>query len=374
MGNRENQLIEIIEGAVETGVVPGASLVVVEGGDRVDIIRGVADPTGTELALDTVGRYYSSVKAVTSAVVLSLVDEGRLELDEPISSLLPEWSERRAVNGIPTVEHLLTHTAGLTYQAWESGPHVHPIDASYRDAGIDHEGTESLEAFSAKLAQQPLCFLPGQRWRYSLAHDLLGRVIEQVTAAPVAEVFNSRIFEPLGMDSSGFVPDPQMVARLGACWRHIPNAEPSLELVDNAGAASTYASGERIQQMVSCGGGLLSTIDDYVTFLLMLRNDGVHRGQRILSAFLVDKMMTDQLAPMLASDQRDARFRVCTATGFGFGGEVARDGTGWFGWGGYGGTSFVVDRRADRVAALQLQVQNDFTITVWDDLMGVLLS
>lgn len=366
MTEREDKITAIVEQAIEAGVVPGASVVLVDGDERIEVVRGVADPRGTPLAIDTVGRYFSSVKAVTSAVVMALVEEGLLDLDSKISTVLPEWAERPPTDGIPTIRQLLSHTAGLTYQAWETGPNVHPVDAAYRDAGIDFGGYDSLLLFSAKLAEQPLCFEPGTRWRYSVSHDLLGRVIDAVTDIPVAEVFKSRLFDPLAMSDTAFHASPELAERLGACWLHHPDKDPQLELVDPAGAASSFTDTER---MVSCGAGLLCTIDDYITFLLMLRNSGTHQGQQVISAASVDEIMTDQLTPGMTCDDPEAGFRVGASTGFGFGGEIYGDGSGRYGWGGYAGTSFFVDRQANRVAALQIQVQNDFTIPLWEDLL-----
>ncbi len=369
MEDARDQIRSIVERAVDRGVVPGASVVVVEGDRRFDLAHGVADPAGNALTLKTVGRYYSSVKAVTSAVVLALVEDGLLTLDAPISELLPEWSERRQTSGIPTVRQLLTHTSGLTYPASGSDPHAHPVDAAYHDAGIDAHGNDTLKVFSQKLSLQPMCFEPGQRWRYSLSHDLLGRIIEHVTEMPAPDVFSRRIFQPLEMVDSGLDADAALLGRLGACWEHNPGEVPELELVDPAGGKSSHGDPDR---MVSCGGGFFSTIDDYVRFLLMLRNGGVHQGQRVLSKASVDEMMTDQLGPHVQSDLPDSGFNVGDTTGFGFGGAVSRDGSGWFGWGGYAGTSFVVDRKANRVAALHIQVQNDFSIPLWNDLSPIL--
>lgn len=360
-----------IVASIERGEVPGASLVVVDGDDRLEIVRGAADPLGTPLTVNTVGRYFSSVKPVTSVVVLQLIDDGLFRLDTPICDLLPEWVDRNPSDGMPSVHHLLTHTAGLSYEAWETGPDVHPVDAAYRDAGIDFLGYLSLEEFSTRLAAQPLCFSPGERWRYSVAHDLLGRVIEAATGQSVSEVFEQRLFGPLAMTSSGFYATAALVDRLGACWLHRPGEEPELELSDPAGSDSMCTDFAR---MASCGGGLLSTLDDYVTFLLMLRNDGVHDGRQIVSSASVDAMMSDQLAPHIVNEQPDVGWTVGTTSGFGYGGEVARDGSNRFSWGGYAGTNFFVDRQANRVAALHIQVQNDFTVRLWRNLIPNLVD
>ena len=401
----------IIDAAVEDGLVPGVGLVVIDGGARVEILRGVASPAGDPLTANTVGHYFSSVKVVTSAVVMSLVDDGVLDLDAQLSTVLPEWASRRREHGIPTLRHLLTHTAGLTYPAVESGPDVHPVDAAYRDADITHHGYDTLVEFSAKLAEQPLCFEPGTRWRYSLAHDLVGRVIEEVAGESVDVVFAERIFEPLGMTSSGFVATPDMAERLGACWQHQPDEVPDLVLVDPGGERSAATDARRMR---SCGGGLLSTLNDYVTFLVMLGNGGTVNGRRVLSESSVDAIMSDHLGDDMENDDPDTGFRVCTHTGFGFGGEVERtssestssegtssggtssgetssgetssgetssgstapsyDMSGRFSWGGYAGTSFFVDRRVNRVAALHIQVQNDFSIQLWQDLIPLLTA
>lgn len=229
----------------------------------------------------------------------------------------------------------------------------YPVEAAYREAGIDHEGGDSLEEFSAKLAAQPLCFSPGQGWRYGLSHDLLGRVIEVVTREPVAEVFEERLFSRLNMASTGFIATAEMTQRLGACWRHRPGETPELELLDHPSDCP---------RMASCGGGLLSTTDDYVNFLLMLRDGGTFEGERLRSSASVDEIVRDQLPAKIALDGFD------DFAGFGFGGQVERDGSDRFSWGGYAGTAFEVDRANNRVTALHIQVLNDYSIGLWDEL------
>jgi len=342
---------EVIGDAVDRGVVPGAGLTVIRDGERFDVIVGVADREGTPLSGESIGRYYSSAKAITSVVVLQLVEAGSVDLDAPISVLLPEWS---AVDPAPTVRNLLTHTAGLTYPG-DPTLGADPIDAAYIDAGIDHEGFLSLEEFSSRLAGQPLCFLPGTQWRYSVAHDLLGRVVEVAAGRSLENLASERVFTPLGMTRSSFVA-ADLSEPFGACWEHRPGEDPSIVPEH----ASDFMDPAR---MLSGGGGLLSTLNDYTTFCSAL----LHGEATILGEPWLAMMLSDQLPSDVVGPGPDA--------GFGFGGLVTRTGAspwpaGVFSWGGYAGTQFLIDRASDLVVCLHIQVHHDFTIPLWGDVLA----
>lgn len=145
------RLGSIIEAAIAEGSVPGACLVVVQGDERIEIALGVADQKGTPLTTQSVGRYYSSVKAVTSAVVMQLVEAELLRLDEQISTLLPEWSARPNSEGVPTIRHLLTHTSGLAYPAHGDGPDIPSRLRTEKLASITREATASKSSVQSSL-------------------------------------------------------------------------------------------------------------------------------------------------------------------------------------------------------------------------------
>lgn len=356
-----DRLRAIVEEVAESGELPGVGLSIRSPTDHSDLIAGVADTVGTPLDGDSPGRYYSSAKLVTSIVVLQLIEAGHLELDAAISTILPEWAD---VDPAPTVRQLLTHTAGLTYPANPAAPSavdadgVHPVDAAYFAAGIDHEGVLSLAEFSRRLAAQPLCFAPGTQWRYSLSHDLLGRVIEVAAGESLDELARRQIFEPLGLTRTGFAAQG-LPAELGSCWIHRPGRQPRFELADPAGAASAFMNPGR---MLSGGGGLLSTLNDYTRLCEAV----LVADERLMGVASFDQLLCDQLAADIAGPDENS--------GFGFGGLVGRPGgllpEGVFSWGGYAGTQFLIDRNAGVVVCLHLQVQHDFTVTIWHEIVS----
>ncbi len=354
-----SRITAIVEEAVEAGELPGVGLSIRSRSTSVDVIAGVADVHGSVLSGDSIGRYYSSAKLVTSIVVLQRMEAGELELDAAVSTILPEWAD---VDEAPTIRQLLTHTAGLTYPADPATGDVDPVDAAYFTAGINHEGSMSLEDFSSRLAAQPLCFAPGTQWRYSLAHDLLGRVVEVVANASLSELANRRIFEPLGLTRTSFtaaaLPD-----ELGSCWIHRPDSDPRYELADPGGPDSAFLNPDR---MLSGGGGLISTLNDYTRLCEAV----LHADDRLLCAESFDELLTDQLAADIVGPDEHS--------GFGFGGLVARAGgllpEGAFSWGGYAGTQFLIDRNSGTVVCLHLQVQHDFTVTLWPEILSYLFE
>lgn len=352
-----DDVANLVSQAVTRDGLPGVGVCVVREGERFEVVAGLADEVGTPLEADSVGRYYySSGKVVTSVAVMQLVEDGQLRLDTALAELLPEWS---GVDVSPTVFQLLTHTAGLTYA--ESSATAESVEASYVAAGIDHEGEMSLEAFSAKVAAQAPCYIPGAQWRYSVAHDVLGRVIEVAAGRSLDELAAARIFGPLGMSRTSFRAS-DLDARPGTCWKHQPGHDTQVSLADKAGAESEFMNPRR---MLSGGGGLLSTLDDYTRFCEAL----LRGGDGIVSPASVDAILTDQLPQSLEGPD--------SGLGFGFGGLVTRYGAspwpeGVFSWGGYAGTQFLIDRRNELVVCLHMQVQHDFTISLWHELVAAL--
>lgn len=326
-------LVETLRIAVERDGLPGIGLSIVRGGERTDVIEGVADQSGTPLTADSIGRYHSSAKAVTSVVVLQLVEAGVLSLDTAISQIVPEWAE---VAPSPTVHHLLTHTAGLTYE-------------------VSHRQAVSLETFSQQLVAAGLSYQPGASWLYSVSHDLLGRVVEVVAGRSIAELASQGVFSPLGMSRSSFtlagLPDAP-----GDCWMHRPGQDPAIEPAE--------VPVDEHEQMLSAGGGLFSTLNDYTAFCEAL----LHGSPTLIGSDLLNLMLTDHLGGIGGLDPD---------FGFGFGGLVTKIGSkpwppGVFSWGGYAGTQFLIDRANDLAVCLHLQVQHDFTLTVWSEILDVI--
>ena len=312
---------------------------------------------------DTLWRIYSMTKPITSVAAMMLYEEGTLELTDPVSRYIPSFGEMRVYGGgsdlkpvtTPATEpvriwHLLTHTAGLTY-----GFHrVHPADALHRAAGFEWgwpRGTDLARACDI-WAGIPLLFQPGAEWNYSVATDVLGRVVEVASGQRLDEFLDARVFGPLAMTDTGFYAPPDQLSRLAALYTR--GADGKAARLDSLGE-----SARRPPDMLSGGGGLVSTAADYHRFtqLLLHRADspaGELDGVRLLSPRTVSYMGRNHLPgdvdlhtfgrPLFA----ESPFR---GVGFGLGLAVVIDpvpgkvvcSAGELSWGGAASTAFWID-------------------------------
>src|SRR5262249_10927718 len=229
---------------------------------------------GLPVEPDTLWRIYSMTKPVTSVAAMMLYEEGAFGLTDPVSAFIPSFADVRVYTGGPDLRpvtaaatepvriwHLLTHTAGLTYGFLR----VHPVDAMYRAAGFEWASPPGVDLAQAcdTWAGMPLLFEPGTEWNYSVAADVLGRVIEVVSGLSLDEFLTARILRPLGM------PDPSFSGGAGDAGRRAalstPGADRKAARLDALGDAA-----RRRPAMLSGGGGLLSTAADYHRFTQML--------------------------------------------------------------------------------------------------------
>src|SRR4051812_26678497 len=267
-------------GYVDEGRLAGWSMALARAGRTVyTAASGLRDvESGLPVEGDTLWRIYSMTKPVTSVAAMQLWEEGRFELKDPVSRFLPDWEDVRvfregtSLNPVATparepvrMWHLLTHTAGLTY-----GFHyAHPVDALYRAQGFEWTTPDGLDLAGccARWARLPLLFEPGTEWNYSVATDVLGRVVEVLAGEPLDRVFEQRIFAPLAMGSTGFSVGADDAHRLAALYTPEPGT----------GRLVRSPLGDRALQPPDClsgGGGLISTSWDYHRFVEMLRRGG----------------------------------------------------------------------------------------------------
>jgi len=321
---------------------------------------------------DTIWRIYSMTKPITSVAALLLFEEGRFELKDPVSRYLPEFADQRVwrmgTAAKPTLDpvvepmqmwHLLTHTSGLTYGFMYS----HPVDEMYRKAGFEWgvPPDADLAAICSTLASLPLLFQPGAEWNYSMSIDVLGRVIEVLSGQTLDAFMRERIFEPLGMVDTGFSVPPDQAHRLATLY----GAHPTTSLAMRLDAAGEGAL--RPPAAFLGGGGLVSTMGDYVRFAEMLRQGGQLEGVRLLSPRTVEYAATNHL-PGDADLSEFGRplFSETTFDGVGFGllGSVTIDpikakvpgSIGDFGWGGAASTAFWVDPVEDMTVVFMTQL------------------
>lgn len=346
---------------VDDGRLPGWQVAVTRAG-RVAYLAsyGLADREERRpVEADTIWRIYSMTKPVTSVAAMMLWEQGLLDLADPISKWLPEFTDMRVYAGGSAAKHatvpatesirvwqLLTHTAGLTY-----GFHrVHVTDEIYRNAGFEFgnpRGFDLAQCVQA-WAELPLAFDPGREWLYSVATDVLGRLVEVVSGRPLDRFFDEEIFTPLGMVDTGFHVEEARRHRLAALYALPPNAQDFVRF-DTLGNTVT-----KPPRYVSGGGGLVSTIRDYTRFTWMLLRGGELDGVRLLSPRTVSLMTRNHLPggvdlqtygrPLFAETRYDG-------VGFGLGfarlldpavAKVAGN-AGEFSWGGLASTAFWVD-------------------------------
>ena len=343
--------------------IPGATILIVRGGKLAYAQTvGQRDPaSGTPMQADDIFRIYSMTKPIVSVAALMLVEEGKLELDAPVSKYIPAFADVKvgvektdsdgrksfelvAAERPMTVRDLLRHTSGLTYGFFGSGP----VKQAWRESGIESDRAQTNARFAERAAKLPLAYQPGTTWDYSNSTDVLGRVVEVVSGQPLGMFLQQRLFGPLGMKDTMFaVTDAERQARVAEAFAG-DGVTPGSALFDPKRIA--FESG---------GGGLLSTAPDYARFLLMLRNGGQLDGKRYLSEAMLKDMTRDQLTPQTV---RTLLYLPGADYGFGLGVAVrtrpagGRDSAvGEYYWGGAGGTYMWVDPANDLFVVFMMQ-------------------
>jgi CubicO group peptidase (beta-lactamase class C family) len=369
---RLKRLHDVMTGYVERGEVPGlVTLVARRGEGHVVAIGAMAAGSEQPMRRDTIFRISSMTKPVTAAAAMILIEECAIRLDEPVSRLLPELADRQVLrqpdaeldDTVPayrpiTVRDLLTFTMGLGIVA--AAPGTVPIADALTELelgqGMPSPQTPPVpDEWIRRLGRLPLMYQPGERWMYNTGSDVLGVLIERAAGQPFETFLKERIFDPLGMTDTGF----------GVPWEHIGRLATSYVIDPSSGAAVIYdepneGQWSRLPSFPSGGGGLVSTVDDFLAFADMLRGKGVSRGERILSRPSVEFMTSDQLTPeqKAASGLVPGFFRV---HGWGFGVAVVTERTevaksvGTYGWDGGMGTSWYNDPAEDLTMILMTQ-------------------
>jgi CubicO group peptidase (beta-lactamase class C family) len=270
---------------VDAGVLPGVSYAVLEGRQLVDLqCVGWADlEAGTPLRADHLFRAFSNTKLVTSCAVLLLMEDGRLGLDDAIGAYIPQLAQPRVLkpgatsladtepaNTPITVRHLLTHSAGLSYGLLDPGSLMY---SAYVERKVLHPGTP-LSTMMDVLAGLPLLFHPGTSWEYSVASDVLARLVEVVSGQRFDAFLRERIFTPLGMADTGFVVPESERGRLSAYYKGadaVNPMKPGLTRTDRSPYPGAYLS--EVPRL-SGGGGLVTTLPDMVVLLRSLLPGG----------------------------------------------------------------------------------------------------
>jgi CubicO group peptidase (beta-lactamase class C family) len=314
-------------------------------------------------------RIFSMTKPLTSVAAMMLYEEGRFQLDDPITRFLPGFAAMRVCTGGArgrletepamrdiTFRDLMTHTSGLTYDFM----HATAVDALYREAGIDTtSGGMELAELVRRVAALPLIAQPGTAWNYSVATDVLGHLVEKLADRPFADVLRDRVIVPLGMTETDFQVPQGQSARLAALYGM--GADGALALRDDP-VTSRWLHPPRLH---SGGAGLVSTAADYLRFCRMLLGTGALDGERLLGRKTVELMMTNHLpGDMAAMGQKRWSESTMEGIGFGLGFSVMLDpvraqivGTaGEVAWGGAASTAFWVDPAEEMAVILLTQL------------------
>ena len=316
------------------------------------------------MTTDSIFRIYSMTKPIVSVAVLMLMEQGRLLLGDPVSKYLPEFigqkvsstvdgeTRLKPVTRAATVQDLLRHTAGLTYEFLG----VDPVQRLYQQARVRTDLRDITNAeFSPTLAALPLIAEPGTVWEYSRATDVLGRILEVISGQSLGDFLKAEIFQPLGMTNTGFSVPAEYHDRIAEPFAKDPEGAPQMKVIDIRTAAA-FQSG---------GGGLASTTHDYARFCQFMLNKGELEGVRLLGPRTVDFMTSDHLGGLPIKAGGSASL-LPPGYGFGLGFAVRTSlglssvpgSVGMYYWGGLAGTTFFIDPAEDLFAMLLIQAPN----------------
>jgi CubicO group peptidase (beta-lactamase class C family) len=359
---------------VDDGRLPGYTVAIARYGQIAHLSTyGMSDVEAAKpTTLDTIYRIYSMTKPITSLALMMLVEEGKLQITDPVSTYIPSYANVRVFKGGSSLKpftepssqqmriwHLLTHTSGMTY----GFNYVDAVDDIYRrggfEFGIGHRA--SLEDVCDAFAEFPLCFEPGTSWNYSVSTDIVGRIVEVASGMSLDEFFEKRIFAPLKMnDTSFWLPDSK-ADRVAALYQY--DAATGGKTLIGAAVKAAFVR----PRALSGGGGLYSTAHDYWRFLQMLENGGELDGVRIVSPTTIDLMTMNHIPGNqdITTFGRTLGEEVFyDGLGFGLGFSVVVDQAksrvscpeGTYGWGGMASTAFWVDPTEEVTAMFYTQL------------------
>ena len=337
---------------------------------------------------DTIFRIYSMTKPITSVALMSLYEKGLFQLDDPVSEYIPAFKDLNVYSeGIfgnykttypdreMTIRDLLSHQSGLTYGFMERSN----VDAAYRELGIEKESQQNLQEFVNVLSTIPLEFSPGTAWNYSVSTDVCGYLIEVISGKTLDMFLEEEIFQPLGMSDTGFYVPSSKTQRLSSNYEYREGQEPIL--VDDANTGSYINP----PTLFSGGGGLVSTLDDYMAFCKMILGRGSLAGHRILSRKTLDLMSSNHLTN--GKDLRSCAYgrwseTSYTGVGFGLGFSILLDpaasqvsgSKGELAWGGAASTAFWIDPLEDMAVVFLTQLLPSSTYNVRRELRSLVYS
>jgi CubicO group peptidase (beta-lactamase class C family) len=358
---RLGRLTSTMRGLSDSGQLSGVVTMVAKDGKVVHFeASGKRDvASGAPMRKDAIFRIYSMSKPITGVAMMMLFEEGKWQLNDPVSKHIPEFANLKVAKPNPatgavtqvapdhpmTMRELMSHSGGLTYGVFGSTP----VDKMYVEANV-LDPNQPMQAMIDKLAKIPLLFQPGERWHYSVAVDVQGYIVEKLSGMPFPQFLEERIFAPLKMSDTGFYVPPEKMDRFATFYTY----DKDRKLVAHPSADYT-----KPPVLPSGGGGLVSTASDYMRFCQMLLNGGELDGKRLLSPLTIKLMRTNMLPPTAST--------MAPGTGFGLDFAIAEDpgagggygGEGTYYWGGYAGTWFWIDPVYDLIVVGMIQHRGD---------------
>ena len=354
---RLTRIDQLLQGYIDSGTLTGAVALVLQDGQPVyEKAVGWRDKeSGQTMTVDSLFRIASQTKAITSVVILTLMEEGRLNLNDPVSRFIPAYANTtvavRTDSGVSivpanrpiTIRDLLTHTAGISYGTQAHVAELYSAKGLGPAAGFGWYTADKDEPVCTTmetLATLPFVAQPGEQYVYGYNTDILGCVAERASGQTLDVLIRQRITTPLGMPDTHFFLPPEKQSRLVTVYASDENGR-SVKAPDGARGQGHYVDGPR--RNFAGGAGLVSSVRDYARFVEMIRNGGILDGNRILSPRSVALMTTNQIGTLHSSN----------GLGFGLGfqttdqyGANGMDGVGAYGWGGAYGRIYRVDPSA----------------------------
>ncbi len=326
--------------------------------------------TGKAMDKDTIFRIYSMSKPLTGVAMMTLFEQGKWRLDDPVTRYVPEFKNLRVVKSInangtmvledmkrpPTMREIMSHTAGFGYGLGDQ----HPVDKMYREKGV--LSSNGLQEMIDRTATIPLMFQPGTNWSYSSAVDIQGYIVEKISGQKFGDYLAEHVFKPLKMNDTAFYTGADKADRLAAVYVWDPDQKKIVEAKELFGVAMPDYT--KPPTMESGGGGLTSTTMDYARFCQMMVNKGELDGVRILSPASVELMDTNVIPKsVLVSNNGTSVAAFNEAVGFGLDFQVVNnaraagmlEGDNTFSWGGAAGTWFWIDPTNDVIAVGMIQ-------------------
>lgn len=334
-----------------------------------------------KMTLDTIFRIASQSKALTSVGIMSLVEEGKIGLNDPVSKFIPAFAKTTVMskgqivpaNRAITIKDLLTHTAGISYGTQPDVAKLYEAKGLGPAAGFGWytaDKTEPICDSIEKLATLPFVSQPGEAFVYGYNTDILGCVIEKASGQPLDEFIKARITRPLGMKDTQFFLPPAQKARLAAVYGNGSDGK-IVRSPEGPKGQGDYVDGPR--KSFAGGAGLLSTARDYARFLEMLRNGGTVGGVRVLSPRTVKLMTTNQVGTLYNPNGQGFGLAFSITERYGANGMES---VGGWGWGGAYGTTYRVDPEARLTTVLMIQllpnstdIQSKFPTLIYQALM-----